>query len=224
LVEKGLPQLSGSPFELRLGLHPFVEVHELAEVQSFVFAPVVLLEMVCGDSEKVKLTHVVDDLGFHGLLAEAGVLPELLPGDTAVTVDVEEAEDSEPLGVLGVAVGGLEVDAHVELAELEEADLTIAITVHLLEIVFAGSFKPSEIHASLDTGRIRIHYWCLLIFVIITRLIVLLLEVGESFTQPRILPELTPIHRLVLTHIEQVECSLPLAVVRPPEGRIEMHF
>jgi len=116
------------------------------------------------------------------------------------------------------------MDAHIELSKLEEADLTISITIHLLEVVFASSLEVSQIHSSLDLRRIRVNDGSLLILLIITRLILLFLEVGESFTQPRILPEFSPVDCLVLTHIEQVESSFPLARVRPPERGVQMHF
>ena len=71
LVEQRLPQLGAGSLEFRLGLDSFIEVHELAQVQSLIFAAVILLEVVCGDSEEVKLTHVVDDLGLDWLLPES---------------------------------------------------------------------------------------------------------------------------------------------------------
>lgn len=87
----------------------------------------------------------------------------------------------------------------------------------------AGGFELNQVHVFGDFWGIWIHNWCRFIF-IVARLVVFDVEVGEVFPFPRVLPELTPIDCVILTHIKQVKRAFPLPIIRPLERRIQMHF
>jgi len=78
--------------------------------------------VIGSDSQEVKLSHIVTDLGNRGLLPGLRVFPKLFESNFLITIRIKKPEQLKPCRIFRNPVRSLLMHVHVELSELEETE------------------------------------------------------------------------------------------------------